>query len=424
MPNRDLDKETVQQWDRQYVWHPFTQHTVWNADEPLVIVEGDREFLIDADGHRYIDGVSSMWCNVHGHRHPTIDAAIKTQLDRLAHSTLLGLTHPLAVQLAQRLVGIAPPGLTKVFYSDDGSTAVEVAIKMAYAYWHHKDQPQRRKFVALRNAYHGDTIGAVSVGCVDAFHGVYKPLLFETLVAPSPYCYRCELGCNPNSCNLACAARLGEILEARAVEVAGVIVEPLIQCAGGMIAAPAGYLRKIREYCDRHGVLLIADEIATGFGRTGRMFACENEDVAPDLMCIGKGLTNGYLPLAVTLATDRIYDAFLGTPEELKTFFHGHTFTGNPLGCAAAMASLDVFETEKTLESLPAKISLLAERLQQIAGNRWIGNVRQVGMLAAIELVADRATKREFAYGLQVGAKVCMAARKHGVFLRRSPTRS
>ena len=418
MDYADIDKTMIQQWDLDYVWHPFTQHTVWNASEPLVIVAGEKEFLIDADGKRYIDGISSMWCNVHGHRHPAVDAAIKEQIDRISHTTLLGLTHPLAATLAKRLVDIVPAGLTKVFYSDDGSTAVEVAIKMAYAYWHHKGQPQRTKFLALRNAYHGDTIGAVSVGAVEVFHGVYKPLLFETLLAPSPYCYRCELGCSPESCNLACAGELERILAENADHIAGVIVEPLMQCAGGMIAAPAGHLKMIREACDRHGVLLIADEIATGFGRTGRMFACQHEAVTPDLLCIGKGLTNGYLPLAATLATQPIYDAFLGGVDELKTFFHGHTFTGNPLGCAAAMASLDVFESQRVLESLPAKIRLLSERLAKMAGNTWVGDVRQQGLLAGIELAADKATRREFPYGLQVGAEVCMTARKHGAILR------
>jgi adenosylmethionine---8-amino-7-oxononanoate aminotransferase len=418
MKYTELDKATIQQWDRQYVWHPFTQHTVWNALDPLVIVAGEGEFLIDADGKRYIDGISSMWCNVHGHRHPAIDAAIKEQIDRISHTTLLGLTHPLAAHLAKRIVDIAPPGLAKVFYSDDGSTAVEVAIKMAYAYWHHQGQPHRTTFLTLRNAYHGDTIGAVSVGAVEVFHGVYKPLLFETLQAPSPYCYRCELGCRRESCRLACAKELGRILDQRGGHIAGVIVEPLMQCAGGMIAAPPGYLKIVRESCDRHGVPLIADEIATGFGRTGTMFACQQENVAPDLMCIGKGLTNGYLPLAVTLATEDIYNAFLGTVDELKTFFHGHTFTGNPLGCAAALASLDVFESQQVLDFLPDKIQFLRQRLRKTADNAWVGDVRQQGLLAGIELVADKASKREFPYSLQVGAEVCMAARKHGAILR------
>ncbi len=513
------DRTTIQDWDRQYLWHPFTQHSVWNACEPLVIVGGEGEFLVDADGNRYIDGISSMWCNVLGHRHPAVDAAIKDQVDRISHTTLLGLTHPLAVGLARRLVetapsgdreadpetrrhgdkeqrqervqgsgfgvqgttgataaapnvgwapptssypthahaapdpgtpavhrshtshmshgtgdstpantaGVAPGGaqagsdrarLAKVFYSDDGSTAVEVAIKMAYAYWHHRGQPQRRKFLALRHAYHGDTIGAVSVGAIETFHGVYRPLLFETLVAPSPYCYRCEVGCAPGPCDMACATVLEQMLERHAGELAAVIVEPLMQCAGGMIAAPAGYLRRVRDACNRHGLPLIADEVATGFGRTGRMFACEHEGVAPDLLCIGKGLTNGYLPLAATLATQEIYDAFLGAPAELKTFFHGHTFTGNPLGCAAALATLDAFERQQVLASLPARVQLLKDRLARLAGNRWVGDTRQCGLLAGIELVADKASRREFPYVLQVGARVCMAMRNHGAILR------
>lgn len=404
--------------DHQYVWHPFTQHAVWNVREPLVIVAGQGEYLVDDRGRRYIDGISSMWCNVHGHRHPRIDAAIREQLDRIAHTTLLGLTHPSAALLARRLVEIAPAGLAKVFYSDDGSTAVEVAVKMAYAYWHHRGQPDRRKFLAIRNAYHGDTLGAVSVGGVDIFHSVYKPLLFETLFAPSPYCYRCPLGACRQTCGLACVGELEKTVAAHAGELAAVVVEPLIQCAGGMITAPAGYLRRVRECCDRHGVLLIADEIATGFGRTGRMFACEHENVAPDLMCIGKGLTNGYLPVAATLATDRVYEAFLGAPKEFKTFFHGHTFTGNPLGCAAALATLDVFDEERTLEALGPKIEMLARRLAHLAENRWVGNVRQCGLLAGIELVADRASRRALPYGLQAGAEACMAMCRHGVSLR------
>ncbi len=412
------DKQTIQQWDRDFVWHPFTQHSVWNAGEPLVIVEGEGEFVVDADGRRYIDGISSMWCNVHGHRHPVINAAIKQQLDRVAHTTLLGLTHPPAATLAKRLVEIAPPGLAKVFYSDDGSTAVEVAVKMAYAYWHHRGRPGRRKFLALRNAYHGDTIGAVSVGCVDIFHSTFRPLLFEAMFAPSPYCYRCELGCDRSTCNLACAAAFEQILERNADDLAAVVVEPLMQCAGGMIAAPPGYLRRVREACDRCGVLLIVDEIATGFGRTGRMFACQHEDVSPDLMCIGKGLTNGYLPLSVTLATQEIYDAFLGGIDELKTFFHGHTFTGNPLGCAAALATLEVFESERLIESLGAKINLFNERLDRLAMSPHVGDVRRCGMLAGIELVAEKASRREFPYEMQVGAKVCMAARGHGLIIR------
>jgi len=415
----NLDKDAVSRWDRQYLWHPFTQHSVWNRQDPLVIVAAEGDYLIDADGRRYIDGVASLWCVVHGHRKGQIDAAIRAQLDRMAHSTLLGLTHPLAAVLARRLVEIAPAGLTKVFYSDDGSTAVEVALKMAYAYWVHRGQPQRNRFVALQHSYHGDTLGAVSVGGIELFHDLFRPLLFETLFAPAPYCYRCALGRSPDSCGLACADELGRILEQNRQRVAGVILEPLMQCAGGMIAAPPGYLKKVEQHCRRSGALLIADEVATGFGRTGTMFACQQEEVSPDLMCIGKGLTNGYLPLAATLAAEQIYSAFVGEVQEWKTFWHGHTFTGNPLGCAAALANLDLFEAEGLLESLPAKIERIRDRLAEMhRRSRWIGDVRQWGMIAGIEIVADRQTRRAFPYELQVGASVCMAARKYGLILR------
>ncbi|NLE58042.1 MAG: aminotransferase class III-fold pyridoxal phosphate-dependent enzyme, partial [Planctomycetes bacterium] len=278
-------KHQLTDWDRRYVWHPFTQHSMWNAVDPLIIVGGEGEYLFDADGNRYIDGHSSLWCNIHGHRRPEINSAIIKQLDRIAHSTQLGLTSPPAIRLARRLIDIAPPGLTKVFYSDDGSTSVEVAVKMAYGYWHHTGRPQRSRFIALRSAYHGDTIGAVSLGGIDLFHRVYSPMLFKTEFAPSPYCYRCPLGKCCDTCNLACADEIGRLLETHRGEVAAVVVEPLIQCAAGMIAAPAGHLQRIRELCDRHDVLLIADEVATGMGRTGKLFACEHEGVSPDLLC-------------------------------------------------------------------------------------------------------------------------------------------
>ena len=404
-------------WDRRYVWHPFTQHALWNTQDPLIIVSAEREFVFDADGRRYIDGHSSLWCNIHGHRRAEIDAAIIEQLGRAAHTTQLGLASPPAIELARRLVEIAPRGLTKVFYSDDGSTSVEVACKMAYAYWHHRGQPQRRRFIALRNAYHGDTIGSVSVGGIDLFHRVFSPLLFETHFAPSPYCYRCPKRTAGGCCG-ASEDGVRELLEKYAGEVAAVVVEPLVQCAGGIITAPRGHLRRIRELCDAHNVLLIADEVATGFGRTGRMFACEHEDVSPDLLCLSKGLTSGYLPLAVTLTTQEIYDAFLGPIDSGRTFYHGHTFTGNPLGCAAALASLDIFEKDRTLEQVQGKIERLAQHLARIAASPHVGEVRQCGLIAGIELVRDKATGEPFAYGQQVGAQVCAHARQYGVIIR------
>ncbi|MBN1491633.1 MAG: adenosylmethionine--8-amino-7-oxononanoate transaminase [Phycisphaerae bacterium] len=409
---------TIAEWDRQFVWHPFTQHALWNQRDPLIIVAGEREFVIDAHGRRYIDGHSSLWCNLHGHNHPHINKAIAEQLGRIAHSTLLGLTSPPAVRLAKHLVELAPPGLTKVFFSDDGSTSVEVACKMAYAHWHHRGQPQRDTFVAFRHAYHGDTLGAVSVGGIDLFHNVYQPLLFKTRRADSPYCYRCERGKSPTTCGLACANTLDTLLRESAGCIAAVIIEPLIQCAAGMLTAPSGHLARIRELCSRHDVLLIADEVATGFGRTGRMFACEHEAVTPDLLCLSKGLTGGYLPLAATLATERVYDAFLGPIDAGKTFYHGHTFTGNALGCAAALASLDVFEQDRTLDAMPAKIELMRRALAAMATRPHVGNIRQCGLMAGIELVRNSGTREPFVYGEQIGAKVCARAVAHGVIIR------
>ena len=335
--------------DRAHLWHPFTQQRGWAEEEPLVVERAEGTDLIDIDGRRYIDGVASLWCNVHGHRHPRIDAAVRAQLDSVAHSTMLGLSHRPAIELARRLVELAPPGLTRVFYSDSGSTAAEIALKMAFQYWRQRGE-ERPRFVALRMAYHGDTIGSVSVGGIDLFHSLYGPLLFDTLKA------------SPGDLD-----DVDRLLGEHAGEVAAVIMEPLVQGAAGMLMHPKGYLRGVRELCDRHDVLLILDEVATGFGRTGRMFACEHEDVAPDLLCLAKGITGGYLPLAATLAKERIYEGFLGEFEEFRTFFHGHTYTGNPLACAAALATLDVFEEERTLEGLAAKISLLRELLRPVA---------------------------------------------------------
>src|SRR5690349_397375 len=340
------------QLDRDHLWHPFTQQQGWVEEEPLMIERAEGTQLIDSDGRRYIDGVSSLWCNVHGHRHEGIDAAVRGQLGRVAHSTMLGLSHPGAAELAARLVEIAPPGLSRVFYSDSGSTATEVALKMAFQYWRQRggQHTRRTSFVSLRDGYHGDTLGAVSVGGIDLFHAAYSPLLFQS--------HRVEPG---DADQLEC------VLDFHAEEIAAVIVEPLVQGAAGMRVQPPGYLRRVRELCDRHDVFLICDEVATGFGRTGTMFACEQERVAPDFLCLGKGLTAGYLPLAATLATERVYDGFLGAAEDGRTFFHGHTFTGSPLACAAALASLDAFESDSTLLRLQPKIRLLGELLEEVA---------------------------------------------------------
>ena len=386
---------TVPELDHRHLWHPFTQQREWCAEPPLVIERGEGTDLIDVDGNRYIDGVSSLWCNVHGHRHPTIDAAIEAQLGRIAHSTMLGLTHPGAAQLGVRLVELAPPGLTRVFYSESGSTAVEIALKMAFQYWHQRgDGARRTGYVCLDGAYHGDTIGSVSVGGIDLFHGAYGPLLFD--------CHRVEPGDS---------TALERILAEHSGEIAALIVEPLVQGAAGIRVQPPGFLRRARELATEHDVLLIADEVATGFGRTGTMFACEQERVAPDLLCLGKGLTGGYLPLAATLTSERVYEGFLGAHEELRTFFHGHTFTGNPLACAAAIASLDVFESEATLVRMQPKIRLLGERLGEVAGLPEVAEVRGRGLMVGIDL-------GEHEPSLRLGHRVALEARRRGAIVR------
>ncbi|HLG01817.1 MAG TPA: adenosylmethionine--8-amino-7-oxononanoate transaminase [Acidimicrobiia bacterium] len=406
--------------DQAYVWHPFTPMSVWLDDEPVVIERGEGCELIDTDGNRYLDGVSSLWVNVHGHGHPTINAAIRDQLNWIAHSTFLGLTHPAAVELAAELVAIAPGRLSRVFYSENGAAAVEVALKMAYSYWRNQGagEGQRDRFVRLENAYHGDTIGAVSVGGIDRFHDTYRPLLFSTADIPSPYCYRCPLGLEYPSCDLACANALDAVLTREGDRIAAVVVEPMVQGAAGMITAPDGHLARIAEIARRHGVLLVVDEVATGFGRTGHMFASEIDGVEPDIMCLAKGITGGYLPLSATLATEVIFEAFLGAPEEHKTLYHGHSYSANPLCCAAALANLQVFEDERTLEAIQPKIALLADLLAPLRDHPNVGDVRQRGLMVGIELVAERATKEPFAEALQVGADVTRRARPKGVIVR------
>ncbi len=404
--------------DKQHVWHPFTHHKLWDADDPLVIVAADGMHLIDSDGNRYLDGVSSLWCNVHGHRVPEIDAAVRQQLDRVAHSTMLGLTNEPAVLLAERLMRLVPPGLTKVFYSDAGATATEVAFKLAAQYWHNVGRPQKTEFVGFAEAYHGDTFGAMSVGRTAAFHRPYFPMLFKAHFAPTPFPYRSDTPDDPATVKERCLAALDRILAEHGERIAAVCIEPLVQGAAGMIVHPAGFLAGVRALCDRHDVLLVADEVAVGFGRTGRMFACEHEGVTPDLMCVAKGLTGGYLPLAATFATQRIFDAFLGDPWEGRTFFHGHTYTGNPLACAAALASLDLFERDDLLADVRRKAAVLAGLLEPLTALPHVGDVRQKGLMVGIELVADRASRTPFDPRRRVGAAVCQRLRHHGVILR------
>ncbi|TMK72633.1 MAG: adenosylmethionine--8-amino-7-oxononanoate transaminase, partial [Actinobacteria bacterium] len=386
----------VRDLDHRHLWHPFTQQLDWCREEPLVIERAEGTDLIDAEGNRYIDGVSSLWCNVHGHRHPLIDQAVHDQLERVAHSTMLGLTHRSAAELAARLVDLAPPGLNRVFYSDSGSTATEVALKMAFQYWQQRggQHTRRTSFVSLRDAYHGDTLGAVSVGGIDLFHSMYSPLLFEA--------HRVDPGD---------AEQLECVLDFHSEEVAAVIVEPLVQGAAGIRVQPPGYLRQVRELCDRHDVFLICDEVATGLGRTGTMFACEQEGVAPDFLCLGKGLTGGYMPLAATMTTERVYAGFLGAAEDACTFFHGHTFTGSPLACAAALANLDAFQSEHTLLRLQPKIRLLGETLDEVAAMAEVAEVRGRGFMAGIDLGDHHPS-------LRLGHRVVLEARRRGAIIR------
>jgi adenosylmethionine-8-amino-7-oxononanoate aminotransferase len=389
----------------------------WLKSEPVVIDSAEGFYLIDTEGKRYIDGVSSLWCNVHGHRVREIDAAIKAQIDKVSHSTLLGLGQTRSIELAQRLVEITPAELEKVFYSDSGATAAEIGLKMGYQYFQNLGEKQRTKFVALESSYHGDTIGSsVSLGGIDTFHSIFRPLLFETLFVPVPHPYRFA-GSN-KECVLGSLDKIGSILRNQGDEIVAVVVEPLVQGAAGVIVHPAGFLAGVRRLTKEYGVLLIADEVATGFGKTGKMFACESETVSPDIMCLGKGITGGYLPLAATLTTEEIFDAFLGEAAEHKTFYHGHTYTGNALACAAALASLELFEQNKVLESAPAKIELMEQWFAKIAALAFVGDVRQCGLMGAIEIVKDKSSKESFWPGHRIGAKVCSLMRPKGVMLR------
>jgi adenosylmethionine---8-amino-7-oxononanoate aminotransferase len=404
------DAQTLAELDHQHLWHPFTQQQRWTEVAPLIIQNAKGCWLIDVDGHRYLDGVGSLWTNVHGHRHPHIDQALRKQLKRMAHSTLLGLSHPPAIQLAKRLIDVAPWGLSRVFYSDSGSTAVEVALKMAYQFHQQTGGINRTKFACLADAYHGDTLGAVSVGAIDLFHSVYRPLLFETVTLPAPR--------TPGGAEEAeCLEQALDLLAQHGADLAALVFEPLVQGAAGMKMHSAQFLERLcREATDR-GLLLIADEVATGFARTGTMFAMEQVNVSPDLLCLAKGLSGGYLPLAATLATERIYEAFLGAPDEHKQFFHGHTFTGNPLACAAALASLDVFEDEGVVERTQRQSEhlayLLKEHIQRLAA---VATVRQHGLMVGIDLQRADGTPLDPSKG--TGHQVAMVSRKLGVITR------
>ena len=411
-----LDYSSLVDKNRRFLWNPFTQMKGYLDAGPTIVARGDGVKVVDVDGREYYDGNASMWLNVHGHATPELNEAIEAQLGRIAHSTLLGLASVPAIELAERLVEIAPSGLGKVFYSDSGATAVEIGLKMAFAYWRRVGRPEKRRFLSFANAYHGDTIGCMAVGGIELFQAEFGPLLLDVERVSYPNPYRFEG--SPEDCVASCLAELHDALARGAHEIACIVIEPLVQAAGGMIVAPPGFLAGVAELAREHEVLLLADEVATGFGRTGRLFACEHEAVAPDLMAIGKGLTGGYLPVAATLASDRIYDAFYGDFDELRTFFHGHSFTGNQLGCAVALASLDLFERNELVAHVRETSGVVAKRLEGFRSLRHVGDVRQKGLFVGIELVVDPLTKEPFPWQEANGQRVCRRAAELGLITR------
>ncbi|MBI4514816.1 MAG: adenosylmethionine--8-amino-7-oxononanoate transaminase [Deltaproteobacteria bacterium] len=409
----------LERWDHAHLWHPFTQMQEWLAAPPLVIERAEGNYLIDIHGRRYLDGVSSLWCNVHGHRKPELDAALRAQVDRVAHSTMLGLSNVPAIELAQQLVGIAPAGLTRVFYSDSGATAVEIALKIAYQYRRLTGAPERDTFVSLTESYHGDTLGAVSVGYSETFHHHFRPLLFPCQRLNPPHVFRWHRQESPERALVLALAEAEDLFARCGKRIAALIIEPMMQGAAGMWAQPRGYIAGLRELTRRYGALLICDEVATGFGRTGRMFAVEHDRVSPDILCLGKGITGGYLPLAATLTTEEIFRAFLGSYAEHKQFFHGHTYTGNPLACAVAVENLQVFAREGVVARADLRSAQLSDLLdRQVAGLAHVGDIRQWGLMVGIELVREEARRIPYAAGERVGARVAERARRLGVILR------
>ncbi len=407
----------LKQWDREIVWHAFTQMAEY---QPFIIDHAQGCTITCIDGRELIDGVSSLWCNLHGHRHPKLDQALRDQIDQVAHVTALGMSNRPAIELAKRLTEVSPAGLNHVYYSDNGSTAVEVAVKMAFQYWQQRENPKTRKtrYVALDGAYHGDTLGSVSVGGVERFHKMFQPLLFDVIRLPAPDAYRLPPGVAADEACSHYLSQLEEVLQSQHEEISGVVVESLIQGAAGMIRHPEGFLRGVRELTYKYDVKLILDEVAVGFGRTGKMFACEHEDVSPDFLCLAKGITGGYLPLAATLTTTEVWDAFLGTYAESKTFFHGHTYAGNPLGAAVGLASLNIFAEENTLAEVQRKAERLREHLARLESHPHVGDIRQLGLIAAVELVRDRDTQEPFDWSERRGQAVCDHALSEGVWLR------
>lgn len=412
--------------DFKYVWHPFTQMKDSVLDPPILIERAKGVYLYDSEGKAYIDGVSSWWVNTLGHSNDRLNKALKEQADTMEHVIFSGFTHKNAIELAEKLIGLISknaPNLTKVFYSDNGSTAVEVALKMAYQYQVQTGKPEKSKFIAFENSYHGDTLGAVSVGGVDLYHKIYKPLLFEIFQAKSPYCYRCPASRQKETCDCECLKSCEEFLQENAEKTAGVIIEPLAQCAGGMIIYPPKVLKRLRELCDKFGVLLILDEVATGFYRTGKLFAFEHTGngencIQPDIVCAAKGITAGYMPLSVTIASQKIYDAFYDDYETMKTFFHGHSYTANPLATRVAVENLKILEEMDAAGVVGEKSAILTAELEKFRELKHVGDVRSIGMIGAVELVKDKSTKTPFPFEQRIGYKIYKRALELGAVLR------
>jgi adenosylmethionine-8-amino-7-oxononanoate transaminase len=414
-----MNYEELKRLDHTYLWHPFTQMREWMREEPCIIERGEGHYLVDIQGRKYLDGVSSLWCNVHGHRKKELDDAIRSQLDRIAHSTFLGLSHVPGIQLAAELIELAPKGLRRVFYSDSGATAVEIALKMAVQYWQLKGETKRTRVGSLAESYHGDTVGSMSLGYSEIFHRFHKSLLFPVLRLTPPHVFRYLKRTNEEEALRLAILEAEEKLAQEKDSLAAFAIEPLMQGAAGMWSQPPGYVWALREICRRYGILFITDEVATGFGRTGRMFACEHENVSPDILCLGKGITAGYLPLAATVTTEELFSAFLGEYKEFKTFFHGHTYTGNPLGCAVALANLELFKQQHIIERMQPKIAYLKRRLKQDFGSlAHVADVRQWGFMVGIELVENKNERRSYPPEKRTGHKVILEARKRGVMIR------
>ncbi len=406
--------------DLKYVWHPDTQHKQYEGAEfkPTLIERGEGVYVFDSSGNIYIDGVASWWVNTLGHSHPRLNKVLSEQAAKIEHILLADFTHKPAIELAERIIKLAKEPYSKVFYSDDGSTAVEVALKMAYQFWYQSGKPEKKYFVSMTDSYHGDTLGSVSVGGIDIYKKIFNPLVFETLKVPAPYCYRCPENCSKTDCNIECLWAVERLFSERHEQIAAIIVEPLVQGAAGMRVYPAEYLNRLGDLCKKYDILLIDDEVAMAFGRTGKYFAFEHTNVRPDIFCLAKGITAGYVPLAATVTTDKIYNAFYDDFSNLKTFYHGHSFTGNPIACAVANETLKIMQEEKIIENLDSKISFFHNKLQKFNQLEHVGDVRCIGLVGAVELVKDKNLKTPYSFEERIGHRVFKEAMQRGAILR------